>query len=118
MRYLIKCLFFSNADLDSPVVALVQNKEIYDPYTGQKATFIDRNPEKKEELTYEGFVDKAKEMFKDADYVYVIVDIGNNIVNISGLMEELDSDRNEVNIVYECNGNYIRERYALLEVQL
>ena len=111
-------VFVSNADLDSPVVALVQDKVIYDPYTGQQATFINRNPEEKEQLSYDGFVDKANEMFADAGYAYVIIDVSDNMVNISGLMDELNSISGDVDMVYECNGNYIRERYALVKVQL
>lgn len=111
-------IFVSNADLDSPVVAQVQKKTIYDSNTGQKASYIDRNPENKENLSYDEFIGKAKAMFADADYVYVIIDVSDNMINISGLLDELDSKSEEVTMAYECNGNYIREKYTLLRVKL
>ena len=112
-------VFVSNSDYDSPVVAQVDRKHaIYNPFFQTKASFVDRNPENVENMDYYEFVTRAKEMFPDADYAYVIVEVGDEAVNINGIMDKVNDSREEVMIEYECPNNYLREKYCLLKVKI
>lgn len=113
-------VFISSSDFDSSVVAQVDsNHMVISPFSGQKATFCDRNPEHAESMEYEDFIRNACDMFPGVSEIYVIVDSNWDYCYINGL-EQLYEDRpdNFVDCFIDEGGSIVGEDFLLLKILL
>ena len=83
------------------------------------ATYADRNPEYKEDLTYDQFTASIHELFPQSTEAYVLVEYGSYKENRvpTKLIDEIFASSN-VSIFYECKNNYLSERYKILKINL
>ena len=90
--------------------------KVYNPFTKSVATYADRIPENKTFLTYDEFLQIAKEMFPDAEKIYVMLALESN--RIRGIYDQTESDG--VTTYYENTRDefIMYDQYKIIEINM
>ncbi|WP_022772787.1 hypothetical protein [Butyrivibrio sp. AE2015] len=122
-------VFISSSEYCSPVVAQVSvDRNIYNPFNRKIASYVDRNPEKSEGMTYEEFIRTVEEMFPGIADCYVIVNSGELVhdygieyygVRIEGLCENVKEGYTCFEKIYENTAEIVlQDSFYLLKINL
>lgn len=93
-------------DFCNAVIPYLKTKTIYNPFSGQQASYINRNPKFRHSMSYDEFISLCRKIFPGKQNIWLLYCI--NSSHISGLEEHLADD----NLYYsDSNRRTIRDEH-------